>query len=207
MRNATDDDAELLLRLYEIRREPELRRARQWFLHEFKPGAWSEIKARYMSFHDEDRWFRMTTSYWEMVGSMVNRGVPHPEMFFDHTGEDIVTWERCKSWIADARADIRPSYLIQFERMVAAHLEYRRKVNAAVLAEAKVMGVAPGDGAAPRATAKAAAPAKAAAAAKVSRANAKSGGGTRAPVATKARPAAKAGASSNGGAGARGRRR
>jgi hypothetical protein len=65
-------------------------------------------------------------------------------MFFDHTGEDIVSWERCKSWIADARADIRPSYLIQFERMVAAHQEYRKKVNAAVLAEAAKADGAPG---------------------------------------------------------------
>ena len=135
MRKPTEDDAELLLHLYEIRRDPELRRARQWFLTEFKATDWSHIKSGYLKFGDEDRWFRMTTSYWEMVGSMVNREVLHPELFFDHTGEDIVSWERCKPWIAGARADIRPSYLIQFERMVAAHQEYRKKVNAAVLAE------------------------------------------------------------------------
>ena len=135
MRKPTDDDAELLLHLYEIRRDPELRRARQWFLTEFKATDWSHIKSGYLKFGDEDRWFRMTTSYWEMVGSMVNREVLHPELFFDHTGEDIVSWERCKPWVAGARADIRPSYLIQFERMVAAHLEYRKKVNAEVLAE------------------------------------------------------------------------
>ena len=45
----------------------------------------------------------MTTSYWEMVATLVNRGVLHAELFFDHTGEDIVTWERCKPWIT-ARA-------------------------------------------------------------------------------------------------------
>jgi hypothetical protein len=135
MRKPTADDAQLLMRLYEMRRDPELRRGRQWFLTELKATDWSEIKAGYLKFGDEDRWFRMTTSYWEMVGSMVNRDVLHAEMFFDHTGEDIVTWERCKPWIAGARADIRPSYLIQFERMVAAHQEYRKKVNAAVLAE------------------------------------------------------------------------
>jgi len=135
MRKPTPHDAELLMRLYEIRRDPEMRRARQWFLTDFKAKDWSEIKATYLSFVDEDRWFRMTTSYWEMVASMVNREVLHPELFFDHSGEHIVTWERCKSWIEGARADIRPSYLINFERMVAAHQEYRKKVNAAVLAE------------------------------------------------------------------------
>jgi inorganic triphosphatase YgiF len=131
MRKPSHADAELLLHLYEIRRDPELRRARQWFLTEFQPGkGWAEIKIRYLSHNDEDRWFRMTLSYWEMVGTLVNRGVLHPDLFFDHTGEDIVTWERCKSWIAEARADIRPTYQYQFEKMVADHLAFRVRVAA-----------------------------------------------------------------------------
>jgi hypothetical protein len=130
MRRPTPADADLLLRLYEMRREPELRRARQWFLTDFKPQGWLEIKLRYLTHSDEDRRFRMTTSYWEMVGTLVNRGVLHAELFFDHTGEDIVTWDRCRSWIAEARADIRPTYLYQFERLVDAHQAYRARLNA-----------------------------------------------------------------------------
>ena len=133
MRKPVHADAELLLRLYEIRRDPELRQARKWFLTEFKPAGWADIKSRYLSHSDEDRWFRMTTSYWEMVGTLVNRAVLQSELFFDHTGEDIVTWERCKAWIADARADIRPTYLYQFERLVADHLAFRKKASAAYL--------------------------------------------------------------------------
>src|SRR5262245_37953613 len=130
MRKPTHADADLLLQLYEVRREPELRRARQWFLTEFKPSGWMEIKLRYLTHSEEDRHFRMTTSYWEMVGTLVNRGVLHPELFFDHTGEDIVTWDRCKPWIAEARADIRPTYLYQFERLVAQHQEFRSRTIA-----------------------------------------------------------------------------
>jgi hypothetical protein len=137
MRKPSHADAELLLRLYEIRREPELRQARKWFLTEFRPGAWSEIKARYLSHTDEDRWFRMTISYWEMVGTLMAHGVLHPDLFYDHTGEDVVSWERCKSWIADARADIRPTYLYHFERMVVGHVAFRARVNAAREALAK----------------------------------------------------------------------
>jgi hypothetical protein len=145
MRKPTHADAELLLHLYEIRREPELRRARQWFLTEFKPTGWMEIKLRYLSHSDEDRRFRMTTSYWEMVATLVNRGVLHPDLFFDHTGEDIVTWERCKHWIEEARADIRPTYLYQFERMVADHQAFRTRTIAAAKggrAPAKARGAA-----------------------------------------------------------------
>jgi hypothetical protein len=137
MRKPTHADAELLLELYEMRREPELRRARQWFLTGFRPSSWAEIKSRYLSHSDEDRWFRMTSSYWEMVGTMVTSGVLHPELFFDHTGEDIVTWERCKSWIADARADIRATYLWRFEQMVTAHLAYRVRTIAAFTSRQK----------------------------------------------------------------------
>lgn len=125
MRKPTHADAELLLRLYEIRREPELRQARAWFLSEFRPAGWAEIKARWLTHHAEDRHVRMTVSYWEMVGTLVNRGVMHPELFFDHTGEDIVTWDRCKAWIAEARADMRPNYLHELETMATRHLAYR----------------------------------------------------------------------------------
>jgi hypothetical protein len=131
MRKPTQADAELLLRLYEMRRDPELRRARQWFLTEFKAQSWMEIKLRYLTHTDEDRYFRMTTSYWEMVGTLVNRGVLHDELFFDHTGEDIVTWERCKPWIEEARQDIRPTYLYQFERLVREHQAFRARASAA----------------------------------------------------------------------------
>src|SRR2546422_11169165 len=115
-----------------MRRAPELGRARKWSLPFLKPRGGGEINPRSPTHTEEDRHFRMTTSYWEMVGTLVNRGVLHPELFFDHTGEDIVTWERCKSWIAEARADIRPTYLYQFERMVAAHQAFRARVNAGV---------------------------------------------------------------------------
>ena len=140
MAKPTHADAELLLHLYEIRREPELRRARAWILAEFKPSTWADVKSRYLSHVDEDRWFRMATSYWEMVATMVNRGTLHPELFFDHTGEDIVTWERIKSLIPDARADIRPTYLMQFEKLVEGHQAYRKQINAAAVAKKPVAG-------------------------------------------------------------------
>ena len=142
MRKPTHADAELLLHLYEIRRDPELRHARKWFLTEFRAQTWAEIKSRYLSHSDEDRWFRMTVSYWELVGSLLNRGVLHADLFFDHTGEDVVTWERCKPWIAEARADIRPTYLYQFERLVTGHLDFRARTNAAAQAGAKRGGAA-----------------------------------------------------------------
>ena len=167
MSKPTHADAELLLHLYEMRREPELRRARKWMMSEFKPTTWADIKSRYLSNVDEDRWFRMTTSYWEMLATMVNRGVLHAELFFDHTGEDIVTWERIKTLVPDARADIRPTYLFQLEKLVLAHQAYRKKSIAAFQATAKkAPGDTNGSGSAPVRAAKRMASALAAGAAK-----------------------------------------
>lgn len=146
MAKPTHADAELLLHLYEIRREPELRQARKWLLTDFKSTTWAEVKSRYLSHVDEDRWFRMATSYWEMVATMVNRGVLHAELFFDHTGEELATWERIKAVIPDARADIRPTYLVQFEKLVAAHQAYRKRTSAQALAKAGSAPAAPGAG-------------------------------------------------------------
>ena len=143
MAKPTHADAELLLHLYEIRREPELRQARRWLLTEFKSTTWAEVKSRYLSHVDEDRWFRMATSYWEMVATMVNRGVIHAELFFDHTGEELATWDRIKGVIPDARADIRPTYLMQFEKLVIAHQEYRKKTAAKALAKGSGAAAAP----------------------------------------------------------------
>jgi hypothetical protein len=134
MRRPTHADAELLLRLYEIRRDPELRRARKWFLSEFQPTSWEAISAGYLSHSDADRWFRMTTAYWEMVATLVNRGLLHAELYFDHTGEDLQTWEKCKPWIDGARKALRPTYLHQLERLAEEHQAYRARQNAAFLA-------------------------------------------------------------------------
>lgn len=143
MRKPTHADAELLLHLYEMRREPELRRARKWFMSEWTPGTWADVKRRYLSNEDEDRWFRMTSSYWEMVGALVNRGVLHAELFFDHTGEDIVTWNKISSLIPDARADIRPTYLFQFEKLVADHQAYRKRSIEAAKKQLAALAAAP----------------------------------------------------------------
>ena len=60
----------------------------------------------------------------------------HDELFFEHTGEDVVTWERVKPWLAGVRAAIRPTYLHNFETLVAKHVAFRNRINAAALRKA-----------------------------------------------------------------------
>jgi len=118
-------DAELVLRLYEIRRDPELRKARQWMLSEFKATSWEEVGSQYLSGSEPDRWFRMVTSYWEMVAAMVVRGALNQELYFDSTGEHVVVWNKVKAIVPGAREKIRPTYLWNLEQLVRRHLAWR----------------------------------------------------------------------------------
>ncbi len=118
-------DAELVLRLYEIRRDPELRKARQWLISDFKATSWGEVEAQYLTGSEPDRFFRMVTSYWEMLAAMVNRGVLNEDLYFDTTGEHVVVWNKIKAIVPGARAKIRPTYLWNLEQMVRRHLAWR----------------------------------------------------------------------------------
>jgi hypothetical protein len=130
-RKPTHADAELLLRLYEIRREPEMRRARAWFA-QADLNSWDKVQTGWMEGGDQDRWLRMVVTYWEMVATLVNKGVLHEELFFDTNGEDVFTWRRCEPWVEGVRAMMRPTYLGQLEACVRRHVAFREKQNRAL---------------------------------------------------------------------------
>ena len=119
------EDADLLLRLYELRRDPEMRRARSYMISEFSAASWDEIRPHYLTGDEVDRHFRMTTSYWEMVAAFVNRGLIDEELFFDTHGEDVVLWRKVAPIVEGARAHIRPTWLWNLERMARRHLAWR----------------------------------------------------------------------------------
>jgi hypothetical protein len=128
MAKPTKADAELLLRLYEIRRDPEMRKARQWFLHVFQPSNWEALKAHRMTGSDEDRYVRMVTSYWDMVSAFVAEGVLNEQLFFSTNGENVVVWNKISPWVGDLRNEMkRPTYLKNLETVVERHLEWRQK--------------------------------------------------------------------------------
>jgi hypothetical protein len=145
MSNPTAADADLLIRLYELRRDPEMRKARHFIISEFRATSWDEMQSQYLTGSEPDRYFRMVTSYWELVAGMVNRGVLDEELLFDTHGEDIVVWNKVKAVIAGAREKIRPTYLWNLERMARRHMEWRERTypTAADVIEAGSRLVAP----------------------------------------------------------------
>ena len=81
-KKATVHDAGLVLKLYDLRREAELRKARNWFVVEFWPRNADEIVKVANSFpSQENAWFRQVGGYWDMAASFVLQGALNEELF------------------------------------------------------------------------------------------------------------------------------
>lgn len=87
MSQVTHEEVNLMLRLYELRREPRLRQARAWFVNHFHPSSPDEIREKYPQGSEENNNIRMTMSYWDMVAGIVNRGLINDDIFFENNGE------------------------------------------------------------------------------------------------------------------------
>jgi hypothetical protein len=92
----TYDDVNLILKLYEMRREDRLREARRWFIASFKVKTFEEFTALCPGGSEPNASYRMVTTYWEMVASFVTTGVLNQELFFQSGRELLVVWERIR---------------------------------------------------------------------------------------------------------------
>jgi hypothetical protein len=112
----TYDEVNLMLRLYDMRREVRLRQARSWFLDHFHPVSPDEMIEKYAPGSDEYNNIRMVISYWEMVASIVNRGLINDELFFESNGEIWVVWDRIRGTVPMWRSAFKnPTMFLNLE--------------------------------------------------------------------------------------------
>jgi hypothetical protein len=104
-------DAELLLRLYDLRRETKLRQAREWLAREFRAKSLEDFNQVCPPGSEQNAFFRMTVSYWDMAASIVLHGLIKEEFFFENTSELWLTWERAKPVAAQMREQNRNPFL------------------------------------------------------------------------------------------------
>ena len=97
MLQPTYDDVNLILRLYEQRREPVMREARFWFATKFKADTFEELMQLCPLGSQENQYFRQVTSYWEMVASFITGGVLNHHLFFQSGQEMLLAWEKVKN--------------------------------------------------------------------------------------------------------------
>lgn len=130
-------DVELILKLYELRREKRMRRARAWYFTKFNPTSAADIGRLFTGGERASAYYRMITSYWDMAASFVINGGIDEKLFLDANTEHVGVFAKLAPFIAELRAAAgEPDYLLHLEQLVRrvpeaeAVMERRRKLFA-----------------------------------------------------------------------------
>ena len=111
------ESATLLIRLYEMRREPTMREARDWFARQFNPTSIDDVMQALSGAHSGH--FRMASSYWDMAASFVVNGAIDEKMFNDANGEQVVVFAKIEPFLSEYRTRTgNPAYLASLEKIV-----------------------------------------------------------------------------------------
>ena len=122
MSQATREDVDLILKLYELRREEVMRKARKFMIEEFYAETGQDLATKYPTGSEKNAWFRQVLSYWDMVGAFVNKRLLDPELLFETTAEFHIFWEKARAAVQDIRkARNMPLYLKNLEDLASRH--------------------------------------------------------------------------------------
>jgi len=113
------ESAILNLKLFELRREPVLREAREWFLREFNPETFPEFVAVLSGTRNAS--FRMVLGYWDIAASLVTNGAIDGAAFRSAHGEIFATFSKVQPFLEDLRTASRePEFCKHIEAVVLA---------------------------------------------------------------------------------------
>ena len=126
----THADAQLILKLYDLRREPEMRKARSWWL----TGFWPRTIEDFMNITQspgapENAWFRQGISYWGMAASFVNQGVLNEGLFLRpaFSGEMFFIFAKVQPFVKEFRERIGDSEAFQDIEQVVMRTKWGRE--------------------------------------------------------------------------------
>jgi hypothetical protein len=112
--------AGLLLKLYELRTEPALRRARAWFAFEFHPTTTQDVLAVWLGPGHASAPYRMVTTYWDMAASLVVQDAISADMFNAANTEHFALFVKLRPFLGEIRTMTKyHDYLSNIERVVA----------------------------------------------------------------------------------------
>src|ERR1041384_8377198 len=105
-KKATAADAELILKLYDLRREPVMRQARVDVIAKFIPKSYDEFIAVTKGDHPLNTAYRMVSSYWEMAAGLVKHGALHPDLFSENCGEGLIMFAKAQPHLDRLRTEV-----------------------------------------------------------------------------------------------------
>ena len=119
------EEAGLILRLYELRREETMRQARNWFFRDFNPQTLADFNNAMFGEHSGH--LRMVVSYWDMAAALVNDGAIRSELFSNCNGEHIGVFSKLEPLLADIRKAHGPHFAANIEKLIDATPDGRQR--------------------------------------------------------------------------------
>jgi hypothetical protein len=124
------DDVMAILKLYELRRDEQMRAARQWYFSEFAPESAMDIIALYRGGERASGNFRMVTSYWDTAASFVINGAIDEKLFLDANTEHVFVYAKIAPFLDEVRQLFRePDYLTHLEKLVRSLPDFEAKME------------------------------------------------------------------------------
>jgi hypothetical protein len=121
-KKASSTDAQLILQLYDLRREPEMRKARHWWMNEFWPGNADDfLKVAWAMGSQENNWLRQVGGYWGLAASFVLQGTLNEELFLrpSSSGEMFVMFAKVQPFLKDLREKLGdPEAFLDIEKVI-----------------------------------------------------------------------------------------
>jgi hypothetical protein len=124
-----NNDVMAILKLYELRRDPEMRAARQWYFSKFAPKSAMDIVALYRGGERASANFRMVVSYWDTAASLVlNDGIDR-KMFLDANSEHIFVYAKIADYLPEVREMFRePDLFSHLETLCRSMPDFEQKL-------------------------------------------------------------------------------
>jgi len=102
-KKATAEDAQIMMQLYDLRREAEMRKARQWYAGWWPRDADEVLQVLNAFGMPENAWFRQVNGYWDMAASFVLRGAVNEDLFWDSSGEMWFVLAKLQPFLKEVR--------------------------------------------------------------------------------------------------------
>ncbi len=118
------------MRLYDLRREPEMRKARTWYAGWWPRSADDVLKVMQAAGAPENAWFRQVNGYWDMVASFVTRGVLNEDLFFDCSGEMWFVFAKLQPFLTEVRQKANiPQGFTRIEKLASRTKDGRERLQ------------------------------------------------------------------------------
>lgn len=110
------EEAGLILKLYELRRDETMRQARDWFFREFHPESLADVNDTMVGEHSAH--LRMVMSYWEMAATLVAHGAIDAKFFNEANSEHLTVFAKLQPLLSEIRSAYGAQFMANLERLV-----------------------------------------------------------------------------------------